>query len=106
MSDNSQIQDLFLNTKPVDLLMQLDKPNARHYASALSKDADVTYSHTVKCLQQMNQFDLVEFEKKGRKKEIELTDLGKELAHKFSQLRSSISEEEPIKEQGSNTDLF
>ena len=89
MTDQNEIQQLFLNTKPVDLLMQLSKPNARHYASALSKDVDVTYSHTVKCLQEMNEMDLVEFEKKGRKKLIRLTDLGEELAENFSTLHDA-----------------
>ena len=86
MNDENEIQDLFLNNKPVDLLMQLAKPNARHYASALSKDVDVTYSHTVKCLQDMNEMGIVEFEKKGRKKIINLTDLGETLATKFNRL--------------------
>lgn len=87
--------------------MQLDKPNARHYASALSKDVDVTYSHTVKCLQQMNDFEIVEFEKKGRKKEIELTQLGQELAERFSDLRESISEDEgSISDDSSKSDIL
>lgn len=74
------LEQMFLNKKPVDLLIELDRQEKRNYASALSKDADVTYSHTVKCLQKMEKHGLVEFERKGRKKEINLTDQGDEIA--------------------------
>lgn len=78
--ENEDLEQMFLNKKPVDLLIQLDRQDKRNYASALSKDADVTYSHTVKCLQKMEKHGLVEFERKGRKKEINLTDQGDRIA--------------------------
>lgn len=106
MSDEREIRDLFLNTKPVELLLQLNKPNARHYASALSKDVDVTYSHTVKCIQQFHEFELVEFEKKGRRKEIDLTNTGEKLAAKFEQLNRSVRGSSNGKEKLSDTEIL
>lgn len=106
MSEESEIRNLFLNTKPVELLLQLNKPNARHYASALSKDVGVTYSHTVKCIQQFKEFELVEFEKKGRKKEIDLTDTGENLAIKFESLEESVEGDSSEVDTLSDTDIF
>lgn len=85
------MEQMFLNKKPVDLLMELDKQDSRNYASALSKDADVTYSHTVKCLQRMEQHGLVEFERKGRKKKINLTNRGDEVAKDLFDLMKSMT---------------
>lgn len=104
MKDQNKIQDLFLNTKPVELLIQLSKPNARHYASALSKDVDVTYSHTVKCLQEMKKMDLVHFKKKGRKKIVKLTEDGKELAENFRELDECIVEETSLSKSDFSSD--
>lgn len=53
------------------------------YATILSKEIDVTYSHTVKLLDQFKNFGLVEFEKKGRIKVVKLTEEGQDLAHAF-----------------------
>jgi len=53
------------------------------YATILSKEVDVTYSHTVKLLDQFKLFGLVEFEKKGRIKIVRLTEDGQDLAHSF-----------------------
>jgi predicted transcriptional regulator len=70
---------LFLRPKPVKLLISLK--NGPKYATILSKEVDLTYSHTVKLLDQFKIFGLVDFEKKGRIKIIRLTDDGEDLAH-------------------------
>jgi predicted transcriptional regulator len=70
---------LFLRPKPVKLLISLK--NGPKYATILSKEVDLTYSHTVKLLDQFKIFGLVDFEKRGRIKIIKLTDEGEDLAH-------------------------
>lgn len=90
---SQDLEKMFLNRKPVDLLIELDKQDKRNYASALSKDADVTYSHTVKCLQRMEQHGLVEFERKGRKKEVNLTDQGDEMAESLFDLMKTMTDD-------------
>ncbi|MFB6245897.1 MAG: winged helix DNA-binding protein [Candidatus Nanohaloarchaea archaeon] len=93
MQKDDSTEKIFLNEKPADLLINLKDEDERNYASALSKDADVTYSHTVKCLQRMEQHGLVEFHRNGRKKEIELTTQGDEIAETLFELVMAITGE-------------
>jgi len=79
LAKEKPIPRLFLRPKPVKLLISLK--NGPKYATILSKEVDLTYSHTVKLLDQFKIFGLVDFEKKGRIKIIRLTDDGEDLAH-------------------------
>lgn len=79
MGKEKPVPRLFLRPKPVKLLISLK--NGPKYATILSKEVDLTYSHTVKLLDQFKIFGLVDFEKKGRIKIIRLTDDGEDLAH-------------------------
>ena len=72
------VAKFFLHIKPAKMLVSLRK--GPKYATILSKEIDVTYSHTVKLLDLFNDFGLVEFEKKGRIKMVKLTDRGEEIA--------------------------
>lgn len=73
----------FLNRKPVRIMVILRRNKSANYPSAIARQADATYSHTIKVLQKMNDFNLVEFEKKGRKKKVDLTDRGENIAEVF-----------------------
>ena len=79
MSKEKSVPRLFLRPKPVKLLIAL-KTGAK-YATILSKEVDLTYSHTVKLLDHFRNYNLVDFEKKGRIKMVKLTDEGEDLAH-------------------------
>jgi DNA-binding MarR family transcriptional regulator len=79
------LEEFFLNVKPVKTLIALNDPGTGNYASAISKKTDSTYSHTVRILNRMEESGLVTSEKKGRKKELELTDRGHEIAQKLSE---------------------
>ena len=78
MKRDAGIAKFFLHVKPARMLASLRK--GPKYATILSKEIDVTYSHTVKLLDLFNDFGLVEFEKKGRIKMVKLTDRGEEVA--------------------------
>ena len=80
----------FLRSKPINILMSLKKDNKLQYASMLSKEANCTYSHTVKILNKLKQHGLVEFTKKGRLKAVNLTSVGHEIASNFSKTISSM----------------
>jgi DNA-binding MarR family transcriptional regulator len=82
-----KLENMFLHSKPVNILVSMR--NGKKYASILSKEVDCTYSHTVRILQQMNKFGLVNFEKKGRIKLVELTSHGEEVARNLDQLKKS-----------------
>jgi len=86
----TELEEFFLNVKPVKILIVLNDPNTESYASAISKKTDCTYSHTVRIIQKMEGFNLIESNMKGRKKELELTDKGRKLAKSLSEVISQI----------------
>ena len=98
MDENRIVEDLFLREKPSKILMGLKGANRPVYATLLSKDADCTYSHTIKILNQFESLGIVKFEKKGRIKRVTLTNDGWDIAHnleamskKLVQLEDSLS---------------
>lgn len=86
------LEDVFLHTKPARILVGLTRGDGDKYASVLSKEADCTYSHTVKILDQFEAHGLIEFTKDGRKKLIELTPDGQELADRMDALMKSLEQ--------------
>ena len=96
LTKEKSVPRLFLRPKPVKLLVSLK--TGPKYATILSKEVDLTYSHTVKLLDQFKNFGLVDFEKRGRIKIVKLTDVGEDLAKsmetsliKLSKLKEKIS---------------
>lgn len=79
-------QEFFLHTKPAKMMVRLADPSAENYASALSSRIDCTYSHAVRIIQKLDEMDLVDTEKKGRKKYIELTSRGDDVARNINEL--------------------
>lgn len=84
------LQSFFINVKPVRILINLNSGFTDNYASALSSEVDATYSHTVRILHKMEEYDLVESEKNGRKKEVHLTEKGEDVAEGLSKAMSVI----------------
>lgn len=80
------LRELFVREKPVRILIEISNPRTENYASALSKSVDCTYSHAVRVIQRLEKNDLVETEEKGRRKNIFLTEKGKIIARKLSEL--------------------
>ena len=100
---NSILEELFLREKPARILLGMKtSKDAPVYATILSKEADCTYSHTIKILNVFRRLGIVSFEKKGRIKTVALTDDGWDIAHnleamlkKFTQIETSEMEEPP-----------
>ncbi len=88
----TDLEEMFLHRKPARILVGITRGEDRKYASVLSKEADCTYSHTVKILDQFEEKGLIEFTKEGRKKLIELTDRGEEIASRMDNLMRSIED--------------
>ena len=82
------IDELFLHLKPVKIIVRMKDPTTENYASALASQADCTYSHAVRIIQEMDEKDLIETEKKGRRKQIELTEEGDRIAEELAELMS------------------
>ncbi|MFB6241304.1 MAG: hypothetical protein ABEJ36_00695 [Candidatus Nanosalina sp.] len=87
------LESFFVNVKPVRILVNLNSGFTDNYASALSSEVDATYSHTVRILHQLEDFGLVESSKEGRKKVIELTSEGEEVAKKCGDLLGELRDE-------------
>ena len=99
------LEELFLREKPARILLGLkaSKDNSV-YATILSKEADCTYSHTIKILNIFKKMNIVKFEKSGRIKKVMLTDDGWDIAHnleamikKFNHIENSRQKEEKSK---------
>ena len=95
------LDELFLREKPAKIFLGLKTAKDKStYATILSKQADCTYSHTVKILGNLQKLGLVEFEKTGRIKKVKLTDDGWDVAHnleaimkKFQQLEDNLEKQ-------------
>lgn len=77
---------VFFREKPAMMLVNLRNAKNEVYASNLAKQIDCTYSHVVKILQQMEESDLVKFNKQGRLKLLTLTKKGREVAEYIDKL--------------------
>ncbi len=73
--------NLFLHEKPTRALVALADRSRTWYAHILAKEIDCSYAHLVKVLNAFEESGLVEFDKEGRVKLVNLTDKGEELAH-------------------------
>ena len=106
---NSILEELFLREKPARILLGMKtQKNAPVYATILSKEADCTYSHTIKILNTFMKLGIVSFEKKGRIKTVSLTDDGWDIAHnleamikKFTMIESSAKNQKPTNPKNS-----
>jgi predicted transcriptional regulator len=85
---NSKMFSVFFREKPTMILLGLNNTDNEVYASSLAKSIDCTYSHVVKILQQMQNEDLVVFNKTGRLKLLKLTKKGKEVAMAIEKVRN------------------
>ena len=72
------------------MLVSLKKNTRMRYGSILAKEVDCTYSHAVKILQTLEEFGLVNFEKRGRIKVIQLTKKGKEVADAIEDIQKLV----------------
>jgi len=105
MGNNPQkriLEGMFLRDKPSKILLDLNNAKGKIYATILSKDANCTYSHTIKILNLFKKMGLVTFEKKGRIKIVKLTDAGWEIAHNLDAIARKLDEIEDAMEKGSS----
>lgn len=88
------MKDIFLKEKPVMALVSIRRERDEIYCSMISKRIDTTYAHTVKIVSRLEEEGLIESEKSGRKKILNLTDEGEEYADKFLDLINKFNGEE------------
>jgi len=83
------ILSFFLQDKPARILLEMSK-NKRTYPADISKALAATYSHIVRVIQKLEEFELIESEKEGRTKYIKLTELGQQVAHHLEGLEMAL----------------
>lgn len=85
-----ELVEFFLNKAPVKALISIQNPQRDNFARAISTDIDATYSHTLKVLERLQDHGFVTRKKEGRKTVYNLTEDGKELAEKFTELMATL----------------
>ena len=88
--DNKEIFNVFFREKPAMMLVELKNAKSEIYASSLAKKIDCTYSHVVKILQEMERAGLVNFNKQGRLKLLNLTKKGEKIAENIDTIKTSL----------------
>ena len=74
------VENLFLQEKPVKVLIFLKREDKPLYTAIISKEIDCTYAHTLNVLAELEKLKLVSFKETGRIKLVNLTELGEEAA--------------------------
>lgn len=88
---SSELEKLLINSKPCRLLVNLRRQTTPNYPTALSDQIDSTYSHTVRIIKKLERLGIVSSERKGRKKEVRLTDKGEEVADRCAEFLQVIN---------------
>lgn len=82
-----QIFHVFFREKPTMLLLTIANSKKAIYASSVAKLIDCTYSHVVKILQEMEENELIKFERQGRLKLLTLTKKGQDVAEHMNKIK-------------------
>jgi len=73
------VENLFLQEKPVRVLILLKREDKPLYTAIISKEINCTYAHTLNVLSELEKLKLVSFKETGRIKLVNLTELGEEV---------------------------
>lgn len=76
---------LLLHEKPAGVLLSLKNSKGK-YASIIAKETNCTYTHILKVLNQLRDYDIVKFKKQGRTKIVDLTEKGIDITHELEGL--------------------
>ncbi len=90
MTEDKELFSTIFKDKPALLLAELYRSRNGDdlYGSTIAKKIDCTYSHVVKILQIIEEHNLVEFNRSGRLKLVNLTNRGEKIAKKIEEIRN------------------
>lgn len=89
--NENRLKEMILREKPTLIILGIKNAREKKYASVLAKEANCTYSHTIKILQELNDLGIVESKKDGRTKYIQLTPKGEDVAYALESLNRVLS---------------
>jgi DNA-binding MarR family transcriptional regulator len=84
--EEDSLKEFFVNVKSAKILVSLSNPTTDNYASKISSNVDCTYSHTVRIIQKFEDRGLLESEREGRKRVVQLTEDGRDIAQAMGEL--------------------
>jgi len=87
-SKDHKISVLF-KRKPIRILLALLQ-DKKWYPSLLAKESDLSYVHTAKLIDLLEEIDLVSSEFKGKTKVIKLTEKGEKLARSLEEITKNL----------------
>lgn len=89
------MEDFFNRKSMVDVLTHIykrQKKDEELYTLQISRDVELTYSHTSKSVNKLEDKGFLKREKKARKSIISLTDEGEKVAEKLHELNQVLEE--------------
>lgn len=75
-----KVETLFLQEKPVKIVLAAKRADKPVYVAKLSKETDSTYAHTFRVVSKLEELGLVVFKDEGRIKLVKLTEMGEAVA--------------------------
>ncbi|MEM3364266.1 MAG: hypothetical protein QXS93_02020 [Candidatus Micrarchaeia archaeon] len=83
----------FIRERPAAIMLLLRNTTKTWCVSSLSREAGLTYLHTLHLLSQMYNLGLVDYKKEGRRKVVFLTEKGKSISSTLNQLIDDLKEQ-------------
>lgn len=83
----------FLRERPATVLLLLRDTSKEWYVSSLSRNSGLTYPHTITVLEKYLNLGLIEYNTKGRKKTVILTEKGKNVSSSLNDILDLLNEE-------------
>lgn len=90
--EKPELFSYFLQEKPSMILEVVYQSEEETITSDIGRIVDTTYAHAVKQIQRMEDDELLEREKKGRRKIVTLTSKGEKVAEKLIELDETLEE--------------
>jgi predicted transcriptional regulator len=84
------IEQMFVKEKPVKLLAELKSEETENYATDLEDAINTTSAHAINLIKRFRENGLITAEKEGRKKHLQLTDEGEELAEQAQKFDAAL----------------
>ncbi|MEM0094372.1 MAG: MarR family winged helix-turn-helix transcriptional regulator [Candidatus Micrarchaeaceae archaeon] len=96
MAESQQLADgyppIIFKKKHARLLLALKNKNKEWHISDLANDANVTYVHTTKFINECEKYGIISIEKHGRIKTINLTSKGNHIVESIQSIINDLNE--------------
>jgi len=88
---------LFFHKSPINIFLSINEKVC--FPAKITKETNTTYAHVVKILKYFEESGLIEFNKQGRKKFINLTSRGKKIQNIMINLNTQLKDYTPNRQK-------